>query len=169
MTKSKQTNAVTCPGTIQAQLMPAMTNLIGQVTKARPGQPTKRTDAIVDEIVTRISDGESLVAICQDAHLPGYSTFNCWQREDAALLELVDMAYQFHARTLDDIADDMLAGGPTSCGDYRRDVERVAHLRWRLGKLNRRRFQDRSQIDVLQVQPVILDLGTIEGEGGDGV
>lgn len=167
---TKQTTAVSPnPAVVQAQLMPVMTNLIGQVVKARPGQPTKRTEAIVEEIVDRIADGESLIAICQDAHLPGYSTFNRWQRSDPELLEMVNIAYEFHARTLDDIADDMLAGGPTSCGDFRRDSERVAHLRWRLGKLNRRRFGEKMQVDVTQALPVILDLGIIEGEGGDGV
>jgi hypothetical protein len=75
------------------------------------------------------------MAVCQDPALPGYSTFNRWCREDPALLEQVDLAYEFHARTMDDVADDILAGGVCSTGNFLRDKERVAHLRWRLGKL----------------------------------
>ncbi|WIA55049.1 hypothetical protein N6H05_18710 [Sphingobium sp. WTD-1] len=170
MEKTKQTKS-TLPAVVAEQqaMVPAVTNLIGKVTRPRPGQPTKRTEAIVEEIVDRIADGESLLAICQDEHLPGYSTFNRWQRADPDLLRLVDLAYEFHARTMDDIIDDMLAGGPSSCGEFRRDVERAAHLRWRLGKLNRRRFGDRQQIEITTYEPVVIDGTIIEGPGGDGV
>lgn len=153
----------------QFEQVPIVNNVIGQVTRARPGQPTKRTPEVVESILDRISCGESLLSVCQDPDLPGYSTFNRWCREDPELLEMVDIAYEFHARTMDDLADDILSGGPTSTGDFYRDKERVAHLRWRLGKLNRRRFGEKVQMDVVQHQPVILDIGVIEGDGGDGV
>lgn len=78
------------------------------------------------------------------------------------------IAYEEHAETLDDLADDILSGGVASTGNIIRDKERVAHLRWRLGKLNRR-FRDKVQVDHVQHQPVIIDWNTIEGEGGDGV
>ena len=129
-------------------MTPKVAGEMKQATRARPGQPTKRTPEVVDEILDRIACGEALVNICQDDHLPGYSTFNRWQREDRDLLEQVDIAYEFHARTLDDIADNWLAGGPGSTGDFRRDEARVGHLRYRLGKLNRRRFGDRQQVDL---------------------
>ncbi|MBD8619738.1 hypothetical protein IFT67_12480 [Sphingomonas sp. CFBP 13728] len=157
------------PSVEQALQMPIVGNAIAAATRAKPGQPTKRSPEIVDTILDRVACGESLMSVCQDPALPGYSTFNRWCREDPELLEQVDIAYEFHARTMDDIADDILAGGPTSTGDFYRDKERVAHLRWRLGKLNRRRYGDKVQMDVVTHQPVILDLGTIEGEGGDGV
>lgn len=163
--KTKQTTPLTNVATVQVEMMPVVTNLIGKVTRARPGQPTKRTPEIVDEILDRIANGESLIAVCQDSHLPGYSTFNRWQREDPKLLELVDLAYEFHARTMDDIADDMLAGGPTSSGEFRRDEARVAHLRWRMGKLNRRRFGEKVQVDVVDHKVFVLPIDAIDGEG----
>ncbi len=83
-------------------------------------------------------------------------------------MAMVDVAYEFHARTLDDLADDILSEGVASTGDFQRDKERVAHLRWRLGKLNRR-FREKAQVDIVQHQPVILDWNSIVGEGGDGV
>lgn len=168
-TKIKQTKS-TLPAVVaqQAAMVPAMTNTIRQVTKAKVGQPTKRSKKVVDEILNRIADGESLLAICQDAHLPGYSTFNRWCREDPVLDEQVLEAYRWHARTIDDMIDDMLAGGPTSCGDFKRDTERAAHLRWRLGKLNRR-FGDKQQIDVVTYEPVVLGEMILRGPGGDGV
>lgn len=152
----------------QQALANPVAEAIKLATRARPGQPTKRTPEVVEEILDRIACGEALHAICQDEHLPGYSTFNRWCREDAELLTEVDIAYEFHARTMDDMADSILAGGPGSTGEFRRDEARVGHLRYRLGKLNRR-FREKQQIDVVQHQPVILDWNVIEGEGGDGV
>lgn len=169
MPKSKQPQTTALPCVIQQKaLAHPVAASIREATRGRPGQPTKRNDAVVEEILDRIANGEALINICQDDHLPGYSTFNRWCREDRALLEMVDVAYEFHARTMDDMADSILSGGIGSTGDFRRDEARVGHLRYRLGKLNRR-FQDKQQIDIVQFKPVILDQGIIQGDGGDGV
>jgi hypothetical protein len=167
--KTKQSQSKILPCVAQQQALTSPVNdAIKLATRARPGQPTVRTPAVIEEILDRIACGEALHAVCQDDHLPGYSTFNRWCREDYELLFEVDIAYEFHARTMDDFADSILSGGPGSTGDFRRDEARVGHLRYRLGKLNRR-FRDKVQMDIVQHQPVILDMGVIEGEGGDGV
>lgn len=171
MDDTKQTTAqltTMTPAAAQSALMSPVQAQIEQATRSRPGQPTKRTPDLIETILDRIADGRSLLSICQADDMPGYSTFNRWCREDAALRAAVDVAYEFHARTLDDMADDILAGGIGSTGNLMRDKERAAHIRWRLGKLNRR-FSDKVQMDVVQHQSVIIDWNTIEGEGGDGV
>ncbi|MET4593766.1 MULTISPECIES: terminase small subunit-like protein [unclassified Sphingomonas] len=165
MKKSKQTHTRTLPCVAQQQaLANPVAEAIKVATRARPGQPTVRTPAVIEEILDRIACGEALHAICQDDHLPGYSTFNRWCREDRDLLGEVDIAYEFHARTMDDMADSILAGGPGSTGEFRRDEARVGHLRYRLGKLNRR-FRDKSQVDVVSHQVFVLPNDAIEGEG----
>jgi hypothetical protein len=168
---TKQSHPNTGLATV-VQQQQALAHPVAQAVKAatrpRAGQPTKRTDEVVEEILDRIANGESLINICQDDHLPGYSTFNRWQREDPELLSMVDVAYQFHARTMDDMADSILCGGIGSTGDFKRDEARVGHLRYRLGKLNRR-FAEKQQIDVIHHEPVIIDMQIIEGPGGDGV
>lgn len=136
----------TNPNQAQVALAPKVTNLIAAVTRSRTGQPTKRTEAVVDELLERIGSGETMVAVCQDDHMPGYSTIQAWCKGDPALLESINEAYEWHARVLDDIVDDMLAGGPTSTGDFRRDEARAGHIRWRLGKLNRR-FRDKQEVE----------------------
>jgi len=159
---------VLSPGEGQAKLMSPVQAQIDLATRARPGQPTKRNPELINTILDKIACGRSLMSICSDDDMPGYSTFRGWMRNDSELREAVLLAYEEHAETLDDLADDMLSGGVASTGDFQRDKERVAHLRWRLGKLNRR-FREKAQLDIVQMQPVILDMGTIEGEGGDGV
>lgn len=51
----------------------------------KPGRPTKRTDAIVEEILERISEGEPLRAICRDEHMPHWRTIYCWTSADEDL------------------------------------------------------------------------------------
>lgn len=155
-------------GAEQSAMMSPVQQQIDRATRPRAGQPTTRTPEIVDTVLGMIACGRSLMSICGQDDMPGYSTFRTWIRHDPELREAVLIAYEEHAETLDDLADDILSGGMFSTGNIIRDKERVAHLRWRLGKLNRR-FRDKVQMDVIQHQPVILDLGTIMGEGGDGV
>lgn len=168
--KTKQTSLTTTlnPSVEQSAMMSPVQSQIDNATRARPGQPTKRTPELVDIVLTRIACGRSLMSICGEDDMPGYSTFRYWMRHDPELREAVLIAYEEHAETLDDLADDILSGGIASTGNIVRDKERVAHLRWRLGKLNRR-FRDKVQMDIVQHQPVIIDWNTIEGEGGDGV
>ncbi|KQN28088.1 hypothetical protein ASF00_09270 [Sphingomonas sp. Leaf34] len=166
------TPAKTNPNQAQVALAPKVTNLIASVTRSRPGQPTKRNAQIEEELLQRIASGETMVAVCQDDHMPGYSTIQAWCKGDPSLLEAINDAYEWHARVLDDIVDDMLAGGPTSTGDFRRDEARAGHIRWRLGKLNKR-FRDKTQVEqTLRVQtPVMPDWffsNVVDGQLTDG-
>ena len=168
MPESKTTTALAVPvnpGVAQSEQMPAVNNVIRAVTRGRPGQPTKRSPELIELICLRIACGESLMQVCQDDDMPGYSTIQRWCMNDRALLDQIDGAYEFHARTMDDLADDILAGGPTSTGDFRRDEARVGHLRWRLGKLNRRRFGDKVQVDHVAHQVFVMPGDAIEGDG----
>jgi len=49
------------------------------------GRPTIRTEAMVDEIIRRLAEGEFLAAICRDEGMPHPSTFRRWADEDDEL------------------------------------------------------------------------------------
>lgn len=49
--------------------------------KRGKGRPSKYSPAIADEICERLLKGESMVAICKDAHMPNYATVWRWQNE----------------------------------------------------------------------------------------
>lgn len=159
----EDTSITLSPAARQSGMMSPVQQQIEQATRPRPGQPTKRTPELIETVLDRIADGRSLLSICQADDMPGYSTFNRWCREDPELLAQVDIAYEFHARTLDDMADDILAGGVGSTGNLVRDKERAAHLRWRLGKLNRR-FRDKTQVDVTVQEPFVLEGWMLPGQ-----
>ena len=76
----------------------------------KPGQPTKRTDAIIDEILERISEGEPLRAICRDEHMPHWRTIYCWTSADEDLAKRLAAARELGEDALAEqclvIADD---------------------------------------------------------------
>ena len=54
--------------------------------KRRPrGRPSKKTPAICNEIIQRLSEGEPLAQICRDDHMPDRNKVYEWIKKDAAL------------------------------------------------------------------------------------
>ena len=76
------------------------------------GQPTKLTETIAEKICSRLSLGESLLAICKDSTMPGVSTVYGWlvRPENKQFLDMYTQARELQADTyMDeciDIADD---------------------------------------------------------------
>ena len=52
---------------------------------ANTGRPSKRTDEIVNEIVERVRNGETLTGVCRQPHMPHPSTFHDWKNGDPEL------------------------------------------------------------------------------------
>lgn len=135
---------------------------IRELTRAKMGQPTKRTEEIVLQILTRISCGESLLQVCQDDDMPGYSTFRRWEREDPELRAAMDAAYEDHARTIDEINEDILRGGIMSTGDRLRDMALVDYNKWKLGKHARRKFGENVKVEhTHRVEPIVLPIEAV--------
>ncbi len=49
------------------------------------GRPSKFTEAISDEIIDRVSNGEPLAQVCRDEHMPGLRTVYDWMDGNAEL------------------------------------------------------------------------------------
>jgi len=52
---------------------------VGIVKRPR-GRPPKYTDALANEILERLSQGEPLTSICRDEHMPNVSTVFYWEK-----------------------------------------------------------------------------------------
>ncbi len=52
----------------------------------RTGRPTKYTDALADEICRRIAEGEMLMQIVRDEHMPERKTVYNWMNEHDGFL-----------------------------------------------------------------------------------
>lgn len=143
--------------TIMAELIPAVTSLTADVTRNRPGQPTKRTQAIVDEICVRLQCGEALTMICADPAMPGYRTVMSWQNKDPDLKHRFNQAREDGAYVLDDIAELIARKHPEyASGDFRYDDLLVSVLAQRKRYANRGRFSEKQQIEVTDMTPQIV-------------
>ena len=55
------------------------------VPKRPTGRPSKRTPELEDEIMRRISEGETLRSICRDDHMPSWTRIYDWMDTDPDL------------------------------------------------------------------------------------
>jgi hypothetical protein len=99
------------------------------------GRPTIRTEAMIEEIIERLTDGEPLAKILRSEGMPKVTTFYDWVNADEALSERVARAREFGA---DAIAVDTLEIADqepeyaTSEGGSRVDTGEVAHRKLRI-------------------------------------
>lgn len=77
---------------------------------SRTGRPTIKTDAVIRTILDGLSQGKTLVSLCEEEGMPAPSTFRAWAREDEQLS--IDFAraredgFDVIAESVLEIADD---------------------------------------------------------------
>lgn len=107
------------------------------------GRPTIRTQEMIEEIIRRIREGESLRKICEDDHMPHRSSVDNWLIEDVGFSAIYARARESQAdlilENMSKIEDDALNGA----------VEAAAasavlnNQRWRAKVLAPKRYGDR--------------------------
>lgn len=142
---------------------------IQEQARRRPGQPTKFTPELWNEILEHIAGYGDLVEICSRPDMPSVSTVQRWYRGNDELYDQMRRAWYDHSMLGHAANINILRGGVLSTGDWRRDEALVMENRWFMSKTNRRDFGDKVQVDVVEHLPVILDWNVIAGDGGDGV
>lgn len=112
----------------------------------------KFSNKVFDEICQRIAQGESLVSICKDADMPGYSTIMEWLNKSSDRAEKYARARESQA---DFLADEMLEVARNSTNEtYQPDRLLVDALKWRAAKLRPRVYGDRQEVDMkLNINP----------------
>lgn len=74
------------------------------------GRPSLKTEEVVNEIVERLSNGEPLARICDDDHMPHFSTVWRWESDDEEFRKLSARAREYGTHYMADdclrIADD---------------------------------------------------------------
>ena len=108
--------------------------------KRKRGRPLTYTQEAADEICRRLSEGETLRAICRDMGIP-IGTVLGWVRDNRngfaeQYARARDIGYEVMADELIEIAD----GGSD---DWQRDRLRVDARKWLLAKALPKRFGDR--------------------------
>jgi len=132
------------------------------------GRPTIRTEAMIRELLERLSEGESLRSICSDDHMPARQTIMIWVGDD------VNFSNQY-ARAREDGLDnraDKIEQDIDSEPDVARARLKLDFAKWYLSKLAPKRYGDKiahvggSEEDppISVVRRVIVDSRTEESE-----
>lgn len=133
--------------------------------KGPGGRPTNYNANVANEIYERMSNGETLLKICKDDHMPGYSTVMGWTRPPfdheseqikQRYLEFSDIYARARenlaerwAAEIVEIADDR-SGDLSDIGKARvaRDRLRVDTRKWLVAKVVPKIYGDRKEIEV---------------------
>jgi hypothetical protein len=95
------------------------------------GRPSIYTQELVDTILQRIADGESLRSVCRDKKMPHVSTVIKWRSENQEFLAQYEEARISQAQHLFDQLIDIADTGE----DVARDRLRVDTRKWYLSKV----------------------------------
>lgn len=119
------------------------------MSSRKPGRPSRYTQAIGDEIATRIAEGESLRSICEDAHMPTKSTVLLWvvDGKHEAFSDQYARAREAQGHSL---ADNMLdLHRELRTGDLDPQQAKVIQdgLKWQAERLARKTYGQRQEIE----------------------
>jgi len=136
--------------------------------KGSGGRPSKYSQAIAEEMVQRLSEGEPLRQICRDAHMPDWRTVYDWMYRNEELSAAIA-----HARELgqDAIAEDILReiqdeperilseGGGRIDSGYVQLIKARADIKLKLlAKWNPKRYGDRVALAGDAENPLKVDV-----------
>ena len=111
------------------------------------GRPSKYSQELVEEIITLLSEGNTMKSICALSHMPSIQTIFNWERENREFLELSARAREAGTHVIADqcieIADDPLLDP----ADKRVRIDTRMRL---IGKWNAKKYGDKIEHTVQQ-------------------
>ena len=120
------------------------------------GRPSKMTEAVQTEILTRVSTGESLRKICSDKHLPNAKNVFSFIYSNEEFRNNYETSRREQAEWLgEEIVD--IADNDT--GDTQRDRLRIDARKWVMSKMLPKKYSDKIDVDMKQE----VDLNIIIG------
>lgn len=148
----------------KAEASVAIKSEIAAIAKRKPGQPTKFTQEKWERVLEAVATYQDLIEICAQPDMPAVSTIYRWMRENPDLKEDMRGAWEMFSMLGHSYNRNVLRGGIMSSGDTRRDIELAADNRWFMGKVNRRDFGDRQQVDINVQDPFVLEGWMLPGQ-----
>lgn len=112
-------------------------------TKRRTGRPSVYSEAIAAQIFTRMTEGESLRAICRDERMPALSTVYNWLASDKHrdFLERYARAKEERAETLGDEITELADEEPRTFKDANGSIRiDPGWVQWQKLRIDSRKF-----------------------------
>ncbi|KKB61539.1 hypothetical protein WM40_22630 [Robbsia andropogonis] len=121
----------------------------------------RKSDEIVDAILLRISDGESLRTICKTRGMPHRVTFLRWVNDDEKLQKLYTDALKWREQ----IYFDDLIGIADECKDPAKARVMSDNRKWVLARMNPKKYGDKMTQELSGVDggPMVVELVQFAG------
>jgi hypothetical protein len=129
---------------------------MAQIRGLKPGSTSIRTVEMIEEILTRLNDGETMTSILCDSHMPAPQTLWNWCDADQELSASIAKAQAQGQRALADLRMNIAMGGEFSTGDIRRDAELIKAINANIAQRNRAEFGEQKAISISTNMPVML-------------
>lgn len=138
------------------------------------GRPTKKTKELTDQILYRISQGESLRSICRDVSMPNRSTIIDWRSNDPDFsnqyAQAREAGFDVTADEILDIADEpieFLREDPKAANaEVQHRRLKIDTRKWLLSKLCANKYGDKSGVEInansVSIKPSDVDNLSIE-------
>lgn len=152
--------------------MLAKTKAEEEAIRNKGGRPSKYSEALADEICLRLTDGQSLIAICRLEHMPERTTVVNWLMECDADPEVENARCGFSARYAQarksqaDLMDDMILDCARGVTPDMANADRVRILayQWRAARLKPSWYGDRVVQEHTGADGGPLKLAVVVGE-----
>lgn len=137
-----------------------MTKAKNVAVKQPRGRPSLCTPAIMDEICERITEGESLRAICQAAHMPHRSNVLRWLHDHADFAAKYARAREAQG----DLMDERILAVADACQPETAAADRIKidAYKWRASKLAPKRYGDKLTVGGDPDSPIAMTVQAIE-------
>ena len=117
-------------------------------------RPSKYSEKIAEEILSRYAEGETLTRICKDKNMPKRNTVYRWRQSYSDFGEAYILAQEEHVDALVDQAGEIVDTEQNpQLGKLKAD-----HRRWLASRLNRQKYGDKLDVQhnhVLDISPAL--------------
>jgi hypothetical protein len=120
---------------------------LAQIRGLKPGGESIRTEAMIDEIIERLRNGETQLSICLDPHMPANSTVWNWREKDEILDARIRKAQAQGQHTLRDATIMIAMRGELSTNDVHRDALLIRTIEKNIQQRNRPEFGDKVEVE----------------------
>jgi hypothetical protein len=101
-------------------------------------RPSTYSKAVAAEICERISDGETLRAICRDDHMPSWRTVYNWREQVPAFAEQLAVARDMGFDAIAEDTIDMVDETPERTATMHGDKVDAGHVAWQKNRVEQR-------------------------------
>jgi transposase-like protein len=130
----------------------------------RGAKPPKRakevnySEEVVERILAKIGEGESVASICKEAGMPAASAVYGWLAKYPDFKDRYALAREAQQDVMLERMTDIADSCPANKNQIAKAKLRIENLKWQAGKLNPKKYSDRLALSVSREPPSLEQL-----------